>query len=70
MAYGNSLDTGFLRAEQTWGNRFELGFMEDNKGWFVSIMNIQNQVNTYTAGDTTTPFPAGVRSYFEIHEIC
>ncbi len=63
-AYGNSLDTGFMRAKQTWGNRFELGFMEDNKGWFVSIMNIQNQVNTYTAGNTTTPFPAGITIVF------
>jgi Putative beta barrel porin-7 (BBP7) len=60
--YGNSLDTGFLRAKQTWGNRFELGFMEDDKGWFVSIMNIQNQVQTYSAGSVA--IPAGLTIVF------
>lgn len=55
--YENSIDTGFLRADQTWGNRFELGYMEDNKGWFVSIFNLQDQVQNYAAGaiDDTDP---------------
>jgi hypothetical protein len=60
--YGNSLDTGFLRAKQTWGNRYELGYMEDNKGWFVSIMNIQNQLQTFAAGNAT--IPAGLTIVF------
>lgn len=53
--YGNSLDTNFLGATQTWGNRFELGFMEDNKGWFVSIMNLNPQQQFYSAGNANTP---------------
>ncbi len=53
--YGNSLDTNFLGATQTWGNRFELGFMEDNKGWFVSIMNLNPQQQSYFAGNANTP---------------
>ncbi len=53
--YGNSLDTNFLGAKQTWGNRFELGFMEDNKGWFVSIMNLNPQQQSYFAGNANTP---------------
>ncbi len=51
--YSNSLDTGFLLADQTWGNRFELGFMEDNKGWFVSIFNLQDQDQTFTFGGSS-----------------
>jgi hypothetical protein len=56
-AYGNSIDTGFLRADQTWGNRFELGFVEeDDKGWLVSIMNLQDQVqNNRFGGDLNVP---------------
>ncbi|MCC7086715.1 MAG: hypothetical protein IT427_17075, partial [Pirellulales bacterium] len=50
--YSNSLDTGFLRADQTWGNRFELGWMEDNKGWFVSIFNLQDQDQTNVFGES------------------
>jgi hypothetical protein len=55
-AYRNSLDTGFLRADQTWGNRFELGFVEDNKGWLFSMMNLQDQIqNAFFGGDLNTP---------------
>ncbi len=52
VPYGNSLETNFLGAKQTWGNRFELGFMEDDKGWFVSILNINPQVQSYAIGST------------------
>ena len=63
--YRNSLDTGFLRADQTWGNRFELGFVEDDdKGWMVGIMNLQDQIqNAFFGGSlangTLTP-PGGL----------
>ena len=50
--YSSSVDTGFIQADQVWGNRFELGFMEDNKGWLVSIMNLQKQSQSFTAGST------------------
>ncbi|HEY2881165.1 MAG TPA: BBP7 family outer membrane beta-barrel protein [Pirellulales bacterium] len=63
--YGNSLDTGFLRGDQTWGNKFELGFMEDNNGWLVSIMNLQDQVQNYLASSTLVgATPAGIGMIF------
>jgi hypothetical protein len=61
--YSSTADTGFIQADQTWGNRYELGFMEDNKGWLVSIMNLQNQTQGYRAGifsDATTGTTVGV----------
>lgn len=61
--YSSTVDTGFIQADQTWGNRYELGFMEDGKGWLVSIMNLQNQTQGYRAGifsDATTGTNVGV----------
>jgi hypothetical protein len=59
--YSSSVDTGFIKADQVWGNRFELGFMEDDKGWLVSIMNLQKQSQSFTAGSTSAAggTPAG-----------
>lgn len=35
----NSFDTAFLQSDFTWGNRFDMGWMEDNDhGWLVSII--------------------------------
>jgi hypothetical protein len=46
--FRNTEDTCFLGADQTWGNRFELGFVEpDDKGWLVSIMNLQTQNQSF-----------------------
>jgi hypothetical protein len=53
--YENSLDTGFLRADQTWGNLFQLGWMEDNKGWFINVFNLQDQDQDFTFGDVADP---------------
>ena len=60
--YHNSLDTGFLRADQTWGNRFDFGFIEDGQGWNISILNLQDQIQTYTAGSAA--LPAGIAIVF------
>jgi hypothetical protein len=62
QTYGNSLDTGFLRADQTWGNRYDFGFIEDGKGWNISIMNLQDQIQSYSAGTATNP--AGITIVF------
>lgn len=69
--YSNSLDTGFLNADQTWGNRYEFGFMEDNKGWLISIFNLQDQDQTNTfgaiqnvAGGVTAGPPGGLFMVF------
>ncbi len=48
--YESTTDTGFIQADQTWGNRYEIGWMEDSKGWFVSIMNLQNQTQSFAVG--------------------
>jgi hypothetical protein len=61
-SYNNSLDTGFLRADQTWGNRFEFGFMEDGQGWNMSILNLQDQIQTFAIGDAINP--AGITMVF------
>jgi hypothetical protein len=63
--YSSSVDNGLVQADQVWGNRFELGFMEDSKGWLVSIMNLQRQTHAFQAGvftntdGTITGQPAG-----------
>jgi hypothetical protein len=60
--YASTADTGFIKADQVWGNRYELGFMEDNKGWLVSIMNLQKQTQQMIAGSTAATvggLPAG-----------
>ena len=65
QVYSSSVDNGFVQANQVWGNRYELGFMEDSKGWLVSIMNLQRQTQSYRAGiftnadGTITGNPAG-----------
>lgn len=64
--YRNSLDTSFLTADQTWGNRFELGFVEeDDKGWLVSIMNLQDQIqNAFVGGDLNAATPTNPGGIF------
>jgi hypothetical protein len=65
--YSSSVDNGFIQANQVWGNRFELGFMEDSKGWLVSIMNLQNQTQGFVATSGTTngvQNPAGLTIAF------
>ncbi|HTQ40094.1 MAG TPA: BBP7 family outer membrane beta-barrel protein [Pirellulales bacterium] len=66
--YSSSADNGFIHADQTWGNRFELGFVEDDKGWLVSIMNLQNQTQSYVFNSGTNAAgvqnPAGLTMVF------
>ncbi|HEY2760997.1 MAG TPA: BBP7 family outer membrane beta-barrel protein [Pirellulales bacterium] len=65
--YGNSLNTGFLRGLQTWGNRYELGFVdEDEKGWLCSIMNLQDQISTFAGGGSLNATTPGVPGGFTI----
>ena len=65
--YGNSINTGFLRALQTWGNRYELGFVdEDEKGWLCSIMNLQDQISTFSGGGSLAAATPGVPGGFTI----
>jgi Putative beta barrel porin-7 (BBP7) len=57
-SYSNSLDTGFLRADQTWGNR--------EKGWLLGIMNLQDQIqNAFFGGDSNNgTIPGGIKIVF------
>jgi hypothetical protein len=58
--YDSTTDTGFIQANQVWGNRYELGWEEDNKGWLVSIMNLQRQTQSFTMGSIIGGLDAGV----------
>lgn len=43
----NDSDTGFMHAGFVWGNRFDLGYVNDeNSGWLVSILKTNTQFNT------------------------
>jgi hypothetical protein len=58
----NSDDNGFLVARQTWGNRYELGFVEEDKGWFVSILDVQPQIQQFRSdGRTSPPLPTNTQ---------
>jgi hypothetical protein len=60
--YNSTIDTGFIQADQTWGNRYELGWMEQEKGWFVSIMNLQNQTQGFAVGTGNPTTGSGVNT--------
>jgi len=62
QAYGSSTDTGFIQADQTWGNRYELGWMEDDKGWLVSIFNLQNQTQAFAFGTGNPTTQSGLNT--------
>jgi hypothetical protein len=58
----NSDDNGFMVARQTWGNRYELGFVEDDKGWFVSVLDVQPQIQQFRSdGRTSPPLPTNTQ---------
>jgi hypothetical protein len=40
----NSFTTGFMNADLSWGNRYDLGYIDDNdRGWLVSILSNLDQ---------------------------
>ncbi|HEX3996931.1 MAG TPA: BBP7 family outer membrane beta-barrel protein [Pirellulales bacterium] len=53
----NDLDTGFMKARFVWGNRFDIGYMQDDdKGWLTSILKTNTQFNTLNSATPTTVF--------------
>jgi hypothetical protein len=56
-ALTNSADTGFLTANGAWGNRWELGYVDnDNYGWFVSVLDHISQAQYHSFGGTQVLF--------------
>ena len=58
----NSFTTGFLNADFAWGNRYDLGYVDDDgKGWLVSILSNldQNQGQTSQGGNILFDDPLG-----------
>jgi hypothetical protein len=58
----NSFTTGFLNADFAWGNRYDLGYMDDNdRGWLVSILSNldQNQGQASQGGNILFDDPLG-----------
>jgi hypothetical protein len=53
----NSADTGFLLANGAWGNRWELGYIDDtNNGWMVSILDHISQAQYHSVGGAQVLF--------------
>jgi len=42
----NSMDTGFLKADWTWGHRFELGDIVEHHGWILGTYSTRAQSQT------------------------
>lgn len=46
----NDLDTGFMKAGFVWGNRFDIGYVQDDEtGWRTSILKTNTQFNTLSS---------------------
>ncbi len=63
----NTLDTGFANNDYVWGNRWELGYMDDNDhGWMASIAHVHNYHPELRARNATIAFgdPFGVNTQF------
>jgi hypothetical protein len=63
----NSFDTGVFNADAGWGNRYDLGYMENrNHGWLVSIIQglSQNQTSNNLGGYILFDDPTGLLEGF------
>jgi hypothetical protein len=63
----NTLDTSFIKSTGTYGNRFDLGYMDSNDyGWLVSVIDHVSQNQEMSARNPTVLFndPLGVLEGF------
>src|SRR5690606_16846404 len=52
-----SLDNSWVGKEWVWGNRYELGYVNDDKGWMVSTVHAHQQYNELRLESfSTVPF--------------
>ncbi|MCH8921672.1 MAG: BBP7 family outer membrane beta-barrel protein [Planctomycetes bacterium] len=42
--FSNSADTGYLRNLGGWGNRWELGYIDGNEGWLISVFAAHSRI--------------------------
>lgn len=52
----STLDTSVFKAEFSYGDRIEFGRMEDRNGWGVSIYQLRDQTQNFTAPSATIVF--------------
>lgn len=52
----NSLDTGFLEADATGGQRFDIGFIEGHSGWLFSGFRLDRQAQQAMFSDVSVVF--------------
>ncbi|MGC4006794.1 MAG: BBP7 family outer membrane beta-barrel protein [Pirellulales bacterium] len=62
----NSFDNSFINTQTVWGNRFEGGYVEDDRGWLVSTAHVHTQHSQRTLGATNIAFadPLGLNLQF------
>jgi hypothetical protein len=62
----NSLDTGFIKTDWDWGNRYELGYMTKDDGWLVSLFHLHEGSHSILANNVNIAFndPLGINSQF------
>jgi hypothetical protein len=62
----NSLDNSFIQNSNVWGNRYELGYVKDDRGWFVSTFFLHTQTRsiTQTPGNIAFADPTGITRRF------
>ena len=54
--YSNSIDTGYLRNLGGWGNRWEVGYVDGNEGWIISVFAAHSRIETLDDNATTVIF--------------
>ncbi len=62
----NSLDNNFIQAGNTWGNRYEIGYMKRDRGWMVGIFNLHTHDKSIlqTPGNIAFNDPTGITRQF------
>lgn len=62
----NSLDTSFIQTDWAWGNRYELGYMKDDRGWMATYYKLNNANSSITQVNGNIAFndPAGLTRRF------
>jgi hypothetical protein len=62
----NSLDTSFIQATNVWGNRYEIGYMKDDRGWMIGAFTARTASRSIlqTPGNIVFGDPTGITRRF------
>lgn len=44
----NSLDNTFIQTDYAWGNRYEFGYVDDNRGWMIGVSRLNDSHRSIT----------------------